>query len=692
MYVGSYSPLLVLASLVVAFLAAYTALDMASRIAAARGRAAFWWLAGGACVMGLGIWSMHFVGMLAFSLPIQLGYDPLVTLASLLIAIASSGFGLWLIHLPRLPWLRLAGGAVLMGAGVAGMHYTGMAAMQMMPAIDYDPARVAQSVAIAIVASGAALWVAFHLRSLGARVRLWRVGAAAAMGCAIAGMHYTGMAAARFPVGSICGAAPDGLHPNGLAPIIGLFTAAVLGIALVVSFLDRRQEERNARLTASLASANRDLAYLALHDNLTKLPNRVMLSDRIGQAMSDTDVAEGCFALMFIDLDGFKMVNDLYGHHTGDKLLVQAIRRINELVLPQDTLARVGGDEFVLLHRVRGIDDARATADSLLRCVRQPYAIDAHELRVSASIGIVMYPQDGATESELLIHADAAMYHAKSMGRNTHSVFQASMNTEVRRQFQLIQDLRAALERNELELHYQPKFNSADERMMGAEALLRWRHPELGLLTPDSFIPVAEKAGLIVPIGEWVFNEACRQLVEWQRTGCEAWVMAINLSTLQFNHAGLVQMVRTVLEQHQLNPKCLTLEVAESVAMQDADASIKILQQLYDLGVNISIDDFGTGYSSLLYLKQMPGSELKIDRSVVRDLAHHSEGAAIVSAMVTVGRTLNLKIVAEGIETEAQQEFLTQVGCDELQGFRLGRPMPAVELQARYQGIAKLGF
>jgi EAL domain-containing protein (putative c-di-GMP-specific phosphodiesterase class I) len=277
------------------------------------------------------------------------------------------------------------------------------------------------------------------------------------------------------------------------------------------------------------------------------------------------------------------------------------------------------------------------------------------------------------------------MYHAKSMGGNIHCFFETSMNADVQEQLQLIQDLRVALERDELVLHYLPKFNVVGQSMTGVEALLRWQHPTRGLLSPDNFVPLAEKAGLIVPIGEWVLDETCRQLAEWQRTGCEDWTVAVNLSSLQFNHAGLVKMVRVMLARHDLDPKCLILEVAENTAMQNANSSIKILQQLHDLGVNISIDDFGTGYSSLLYLRHLPGSELKIDRGFIRDLARDSEGAAIVSAVVALGQTLNLKVVAEGVETEAQQKFLAELGCDALQGFLLGQPMPASELSAHYR-------
>ncbi|HEY9102942.1 putative bifunctional diguanylate cyclase/phosphodiesterase [Chitinimonas sp.] len=680
MLTGSYSSLLVLLSLLVAILAAYTALDLAGRITTAQGRAAHWWLAGGACAMGIGIWSMHFIGMLAFRLPIELGYDPHITLLSLLIAIASSALALWLVSRQTLPWSRLVGGALLMGAGVSAMHYTGMAAMRMLPGIVYRPVLFTLSVIIAVVASGAALWLAFRLRHHGAGVRLFRAAAAVLMGIAIVGMHYTGMAAAEFPLGSVCGAVRDGFSTGWLALFIISVTFAVLAIALIVSVLDLRLELRTAVLASSLNEANQELQYLALHDNLTRLPNRVLLGDRLDQAIQRARRERGLFALMFMDLDGFKAVNDAYGHRIGDLLLVAIAQRITAAVRAQDTLARVGGDEMVLLSSVGDPSDVATMAEKLTALIREPVSVEGHELRVSVSIGIALYPGDGTVPDELLSNADAAMYHAKGQGRDSYRFFEASMNANMHNQLQLVQDLRQAQVRGELVLHYQPKFRAPAGPMTGVEALLRWQHPERGLIPPNDFIPLAEKTGLILPIGAWVLDEACRQMRSWRDAGQAPRSIAVNLSALQFSHTSLIQTVRETLDRHGLEAACLTLEVTESTAMRDADASLSILQILHDMGVHISIDDFGTGYSSLLYLKRLPASELKIDRGFVRDLARDTEDAAIVAAIVALGQTLDLKIVAEGVETADQQTFLTQLGCDALQGYLLGKPMTAERL------------
>jgi len=677
-FVGSYNGWLVFASLMVAMLASYTALDMAGRIAAANTRfSAAAWLVGGSIAMGFGIWSMHFVGMLAFSLPMPMGYDIRITLISLLIGIASSGFALWLVSNRELSLKHIGGGALLMGSGVAAMHYTGMAAMRMNPTIHYTPSLFLLSIGIAITASGAALWIAFHLRKNSSRIRLLRGGAAVVMGFAIAGMHYTGMAAAQFPIGSTCNAAHTNTNNGWLAVVVITFTLAGLSVALIISVLDARLESRTAVLATSLANANQELTYLALHDNLTKLPNRVLLQDRLHQAIQNARRDHGRFALLFIDLDGFKAVNDAFGHHIGDALLSEVAVRISVNIRASDTLARIGGDEFVLLADAGDPAAVAGIAEKLLEVIRRPYRIESHDLLVSASIGISIYMDDERQQHELLMNADAAMYHAKSAGRDRYCFFESSMSANAEQQLQMLRDLRLGLERQEFVLFYQPKFDALTLNLSGVEALLRWQHPERGLVPPDQFIPVAEKTGMIVPIGEWVLDEACRQMAVWRDTFKADWTMAVNLSAVQFSHSGLIEMVSDTLARHALEPHYLVLEVTESTAMHDVDSSMEILNKLTEMGVHISIDDFGTGYSSLMYLKRLPATELKIDRGFVRDLAHDSEDAAIISAIVALGRTLNLKIVAEGVETVVQQEFLTSLGCTSLQGYLLSRPVRA---------------
>ena len=671
-----YNVWLVAASLVVAILASYTALDMAGRISEATRRSARRWLAGGSVAMGFGMWSMHFIGMLALVLPMPMNYDTGITALSLLIGIASSAFALWIVTRKDLSGMWLLFGSGIMGMGICGMHYTGMAAMRVKPAIRYVPSLVLLSLALAIAASGAALWIAFHLRRRSSNVKLLRLGAAVIMGFAIAGMHYTGMAAARFPAASVCAMTHSEITTRWMAALLILVSLGGLSMMLVISTLDLRMKLRTAVLSSSLASANEKLQFLALHDGLTQLPNRTLLQDRLEQEIANVRRNRTSFSVLFLDLDGFKQINDAFGHQTGDLLLIEVAQRIRSAVRARDTVARVGGDEFVVVAEGPEPADAASLAQKLISLIQQSIPIAGHECQVTVSIGIAMCSEGDAEPQALLKNADAAMYHAKALGRNTYCFFDVSMNEDAQNQLQVFHDLRLALDRQELVLYYQPKFEAQTGLLIGAEALIRWNHPTRGLVPPAEFIPLAERLGLIVAIGEWTVQEACRQMSEWQKAGLGGWPVAVNLSAIQFNHAGLIQMVRSNLKHYGLAPGRLILEITESTAMGDPDASMAILLRLHQMGVRISIDDFGTGYSSLLYLKRLPASEIKIDRGFVRDLAVSTEDAAIISAIVALGRTLNLDIVAEGVETAAQREFLTTLGCSALQGFMLGRPMP----------------
>ena len=677
MQVSQYDQILVVISFIVAIMAAYTALNMAGRVSTNPGRVGWFWLTGGGIALGIGIWAMHFIGMLAMELTMSMSYDPLLTGLSMLIAVGSSLFALWLVSSPQLRLRRLLPGSLVMGCGIAGMHYTGMAALEVSPPIQWDMRWIALSLLIALGASLAALWLTFRLRHEAALVAQMRAGAAILMGIAIAGMHYTGMMAAQFPMQHTV--MHYGVDGNWLALLVSVVALSILGITLLVSMLDARLQARTSLLASSLAEANRELAQLALHDPLTRLPNRVLLEDRLDQAINKARREGSFFALMFMDLDGFKTVNDAYGHDVGDRLLVAVTERLLQPLKGQYTLARIGGDEFVLLAEVNAPDEAATLADALVRAIDQPFTLDRYDLVVTLSVGIALYPHDGKNERELMFNADAAMYHTKHMGRNGYHFFQPSMNTLAQTQLLLMSDLWLAQERNELRLFYQPKFQAPAGPVVGFEALLRWQHGVHGLLTPDRFLPLAEKTGLIIPIGNWVIDEACRQLSEWRQQGHLHWTVAVNLSTLQFEQPGLVDHVMDCLARHHVPPQSLILEVTETTAMTNPDESVRVLTELTDAGVKASIDDFGTGYSSLLYLKRLPACELKIDRAFVKELSRDGDDATIVSAIVALARTLNLKVVAEGVETQAQQEFLTELGCHTLQGYLLGKPISAQE-------------
>jgi len=681
MLIGSYTPWLVVVSLLVAILASFTALDMANRVTTApSSRISVLWLFGGGCAMGLGIWSMHFIGMLAFRLPIPLGYDLGLTAASLLAAIASSIFALWLVSRPTLPHTRLALGGLLMGCGIASMHYIGMSAMLMRPGIEYHSGWFILSVLVAVAASWVALFVAFRLRHNDTRLH-HRIVPAVLLGVAIVGMHYTGMAAAQFPANSVCGAAAgDGLQTQWLGALVMVLTIGILAVVLLVSWLDQRQQAqllrlRNQRLRSSLDDAEAELSQAALHDPLTHLPNRLLLQQRIDQALVDAELRGGRFAVMFMDLDGFKQVNDAYGHQTGDSLLVAVAARTRQLLRPTDVLARLGGDEFVLVVGIENDEDVATVANRIIQSIGRGNLVPGHELQVTASIGIAICPDHAATERQLMGYADAAMYQAKEAGRNAYVVFAEWMSDSAEQQFRLLADLRRAIELNQLFLQYQPKVRVSTHQVSGAEALIRWQHPEQGLIPPDRFIRLAERSGVINDIGRWALNEACRQLRRWHDAGHDTWSVSVNLSPIQFGSPYLLQEVSDALETHRVEPRRLVLEITESAVMRDTDTSLRLLQSLARLGVGISIDDFGTGYSSLLYLKRLPATEIKIDHAFVRDLENSSEDVVIVSAIVALGHALDMDIVAEGVETAGQRAYLERLGCDFLQGYLLGRPV-----------------
>jgi diguanylate cyclase (GGDEF)-like protein/PAS domain S-box-containing protein len=422
------------------------------------------------------------------------------------------------------------------------------------------------------------------------------------------------------------------------------------------------------------------MTHSAQHDVVTNLPNRMLLNDRITQAISLASRQRRCVAVLFLDLDRFKYINDSLGHAVGDQLLQSVSKRLLTGVRGSDTVSRQGGDEFViLLSEVAHPEDAGTSAKKILQLLAASHTIEDHELHISGSIGISVYPQDGEDAETLIKNADTAMYHAKESGRNNFQFFEADMNQKAVERQSLESSLRGALERKEFLLHYQPKVDLRTRAINGVEALIRWQHPQRGLIPPSQFVPIAEDSGLIIPIGQWVLREACRQARAWLDVGLSFKHLSVNVSAVEFRHKDFVESVRSILNETGLEPRYLDLELTEGVLMKDAQSTIAVLRDLKALGLGLAVDDFGTGYSSLSYLQQFPIDVLKIDQSFVHQISGDLNKSAIISAIIDMARNLKQRVVAEGIETQEQLTYLQAMHCAEGQGFLFSGPLPSSE-------------
>nr|HET7860383.1 bifunctional diguanylate cyclase/phosphodiesterase [Caldimonas sp.] len=467
-------------------------------------------------------------------------------------------------------------------------------------------------------------------------------------------------------------AASAGAEGSAAAPAWGeaLLVAALVGVGLTMLEALRggtQPEDEPVRRVVQAAPTV---------DSLTQLPTRVYFEDRLAAAATKADANSSRLALLFIDLDGFKPVNDTYGHSIGDLVLEQVGQRLKAMSRGKDVVARVGGDEFLLLlTNVQSQEAVAHVADRLIQGLSAPYAAEGREVMISCSVGIATYP-DGCSHAKLIARADAAMYASKRSGGSTHCFYSSAMDADAEAQFELLRDLRKAVGLKQFELLYQPKIDSKSGKVTAVEALLRWKHPTRGTLLPSTFIPIAERFGLIGQIGNWVIEDACRASRQWREKGVRMRV-AINLSAHQMRQDDIVDRITGALHAHKIHPSLLTCEITESAAMEDTKTTQTTFRRLGELGVHMSIDDFGTGYSSLSYLRRLPAEELKIDRTFIQDLEHSADARAVVDAVIKLAHALGLKVVAEGVENQRQQQVLVKMGCDELQGFLFAKPMSA---------------
>ena len=674
----SHDPLLVVLAYLIASAAGFTALNMAERVSVSRGLGRELWRWLGAWSLGGGIWSMHFVAMLAFNVPLALTYDLPITLFSLLIAIIVSYVVMLVIGRPELrPWQTLTA-AIVAGCGIAAMHYTGMAAIRSAASQHYDPQLFGLSILIAIFASLAALLLAGYFRGqIGTRANWLRLLASLVMGAAIVSMHFTGMAALTLSVPADLPLQPPASAQGQLllGSAIAVTSLLIILIGVVAGWVDQRLRQEQLRLR----HLTEQLDTVTHYDALTGLLN--------GQAFTHLLTSTlGCApphgaSLLFIDLDNFKRINDSLGHGHGDELLQQVAQRIRNALGREDLLTRFSGDEFCALALDAPMQSGVELAERILAQIRQPYRLESGQLSLSASIGISRYPQDAGDASQLLKQAGIALGHCKRQGRNRCLVFDTELEQYAQQALSLEQELRLALHSDGLEVHYQPILAGSGDRVIALETLVRWRHSELGAISPERFVTIAEQHGFIHELDLWVLKRACRDLRLLHHEGHAQLHLSVNCSAMTLLQPNLIKSLEIELQRADLPVGSLTLELTENALMRDFAAAQAQLGRIRSLGISISIDDFGTGYSSLQYLSRLPVDSLKVDRSFVSKIPGSASDMAITSAIIAMAHKLDLRVVAEGVESVEQMLFLQENRCDLLQGYLFSRPLALTELR-----------
>jgi diguanylate cyclase (GGDEF)-like protein len=636
-----------------------------------------WWLGGGIC-LGTGLWAQTLLTTLAIELPIKHGYLLGMVLGSWLPAVVIWGVALWFISVRRMPVSLRVLGVTLVSMGCASLVYMTVSSILLRPALVWHTATLAAGAVLFLLTIALAQVLLLKTVAVMPSLR-HRFIVSMVLGSLLCASQLVMARAAGFPLGAVS-LLDDVGGAAQLMPIVAGVALILFVLMHMGAIMDDRHRRRHAQLNESLAQAQHDLMHASHQDTLTRLNNRQGFDAQMQKALDD---GVSRLAVVLVNLDGFKPLMTHFGHALGDDVLRQVAARLRAMVRADDVVARADGDEFLLLLTAPG--DAHAMAQMAQRindAIAQPYVVDADEIELTCSIGMALYP-DQPNPMRLVDHANEAMVMARSAGGGVYCLFQEGMGSNLGPQIEMQRDLRHAVERNQLMLYYQPKIDAVTGQLSGVEALLRWKHPTRGMVSPAEFIPVAERFGLIGELGQWVLREACRQIRAWLDAGVEIHV-AVNVSVHQLRQADLGDQICRALSDHNVPAYMLVLEITESVAMENIESSLKMFDLLDAIGVQLSIDDFGTGYSSLSYLRRLPAKQLKVDRCFVKDLdglVSH-DALAIVEAVVRLAHALGLKVVAEGVETMAQAQVLRDLKCDELQGFLYARPMPEYALLA----------
>jgi diguanylate cyclase len=645
---------LVLLAAIVCIAGSFVTMRLFDRALRTDGAQRLGWIFQTASAAGSSVWCTHFVAILAYDPRTPVAFDPMLTIASLAIAICGFAAGFWIAANGTQRWTTILGGAVI-GFTIPAMHYVGMAAYHISGIVEWDAAYIASSIALSVVLSTAALMMA---RRMEEKQSLYI--ATLGLVLAIVSLHFTGMAAVSVTPLTSEGTSGGVLEAMAVAITgVSLFIVGTGVASYMIDFQSRNQSTQRLR-------------YMALNDALTGLPNRTSFGDRLATEMVRAQNERLRLAVIGLDLNRFKEINDLRGHSAGDQALKAIAQRLRNCVKTGEFIARIGGDEFAALKAFRDRSELLDFVSRLESAFGDSLQIGDFATRVGASIGAAVYPEDGTTARALLANSDFAMYRAKADPTSAVCFYDSKLGEASRERQILARELRRAIELKQFEPHFQVQVSVTDATICGYEVLLRWNHPQRGLVSPAEFIPIAEETGAIIEIGEWVLREACKRAASWKAPH----KIAVNLSPVQLRQSELPRLIHQILVETGLPPARLELEITESTIIADKSRALHILRQIRALGVTIALDDFGTGYSSLDTLRSFPFDKIKLDRLFMNEVETNPQSKAIVRAVLALGKSLEVPILAEGVETEDQLEILRREGCDEAQGYLLGRPMP----------------